>query len=129
MKRDLITDKHIKDWEENYCYFFSPDYTTDSDWLDPSNPEDYEEINYLTGIFGDLSNGEPVIYSVGECLTSRHYGLRTNGIYISNWDMDEYGYNYTFDEDYFMIVVKDGEIVGHFTKAELEKISNKIDEW
>ena len=43
--------------------------------------------------------------------------------------MDEYGYNYTFEEDYFMIVVKDGEIVGHFTKAELEKISNEIDEW
>jgi hypothetical protein len=126
MKRNLITEDLIKDWEENYGFFFSPDYVPESDSLDPENKDDWEEINNLTGVFGDLDNAEPVLHSVGERLYYRNHDLRSNGIYISDCYARSFGWGYDFADGFFMIAVKDGEIVGHFTDKELEYIQEHL---
>ena len=121
MKYSEITIEHIKDWEDNYLYLFCPEIVLEgSETFDPTNEDDFEEINRIYCLLGDIDNGEPVLYSTNESLKNRVYTSRGNGIYFSHNKNDYFG------ENDFAIAVIDGKIVGHFTYAELDYIMDSI---
>ena len=118
MKYSDITSELIKDWEDNYLYLFCSDVVLEgSETFDPTNEDDFEEINRIYCLLGDIDNGEPVIYSTNESLKNREHKSRSNGVYLSH------NTNRFFDEGDFAIAVVDGKIVGHVTYEELDYIS------
>ena len=120
-----ITQKELNA-KENEGFFFSPDVTIpeDIDWLDPENEDHWESIYMLTEVLQDLENQEPVLHSVGERLRDRNCRLRSNGIYVSNWEYKEYG-GISFEDDYVMFVVREGEIIGCLSQKELDDVAEK----
>ena len=117
MKYSEITIEHIKDWEDNYLYLFTPEVVLEGESFDPTNEDDFEEISRINCLLGDIDNGEPVLYCRNESLKNRTHESRANGIYLSH------NTNGFFDEGDFAIIVIDGKIVGHVTYEELDYIS------